>query len=85
MRSSRGRELSDVRFDAGEFGAISDVTVPEGVVRLMNEIAATVRQVLTLANELAHTAPTEGTRQCVRECRNLATTLQEELERRRGK
>lgn len=79
------REVSVVRSDAGEFGAISDVTVPDGVVRLMGDIAATVRQVLELANELAHTAPTEGTRLCIRECRNLATTLQEELERRRGK
>lgn len=72
------------RFDAGQYGAISDVSVPDGVADMFHEIGHVVQSLLTLANRLSRVAGTEGTRACIRSCRDLASRLQEELETRRG-
>jgi len=69
---------------AGRFGAISDVTVPDGVAGLFGDISSVVQGLLTLASKLAAVAGTERSRECIRGCRDLASRLQEELETRRG-
>lgn len=69
---------------AGRFGAISDVTVPDGVASVLGDISRTVQTLLSLANKLATVAGTERSRECIRGCRDLASRLQEELETRRG-
>jgi hypothetical protein len=73
-----------VRRDVGNFGALADVSVPDNVSGLLMDIQQTVQSLLTLATKLSHYAQTEGTRMCIRNCRNLATELQEEFETRRG-
>ena len=78
---SRGRRLSDV----GLFGAISNVTVPSNVAEIFGEISETIQAVLRLSVRLATLPSTDRTRETVRACRNLAVTLQEELETRRGR
>jgi hypothetical protein len=78
----RGGETS---FDAGRFGAISDVTVPDNEAALMGELGRGVQVLLNLANTLSRSSGhTELSRKVIRECRTLATLIQEELETRRG-
>ncbi len=76
----RGEHISD----AGIFGALSDVTVPEDVSGLLGEIAEAIQGVLRLSAHLAGSAPADRTRGTIRACRELAVILQEELECRRG-
>lgn len=76
----RGEHFSD----AGLFGALSDVTVPEDVSGLLGEISSSIQVVLKLAGHLASSAPADRTRGTIRACRELAVILQEELECRRG-
>ena len=76
----RGEHISD----AGIFGALSDVTVPEDVSGLLGEISGAIRIVIQLAARLASLAPADRTRGTIRACRELAVILQEELESRRG-
>jgi hypothetical protein len=71
-------------YDAGRFGAISNVRVPDNVADLMLDLQREVGSLLTLATKLSHYAQTEGSRHCIRQCRELATLLQEEFETRRG-
>ena len=79
------RRGGETALDVGRFGAISDVTVPDGEAALMGEISRGVQTLLNLANSLSHSAGhTEISRKVIRECRTLATLLQEELETRRG-
>ena len=86
VRSSLwGEELGEVRRDAGQFGAISDVRVPDNVQAFMGDLVRVARELLVLSNELAHFAPTDSTRACIRDCRALAIRLQEEYETRRGR
>ena len=70
--------------DAGIFGALSDVTVPENVSGLHGEISEVIQMTLRLAARLATLAPADRTRGTIRACRELAVILQEELESRRG-
>jgi hypothetical protein len=78
----RGGETS---LDAGRFGAISDVTVPDNEAALMGELGRGVQVLLNLANTLSRSSGhTEISRKVIRECRTLATLIQEELETRRG-
>jgi len=84
-RSSWGNELDDVRRDAGQFGAISDVRVPDNVQEFLGDLAENARSLMQLASKLAYFAPTENTRACIRDCRALAIRLQEEYETRRGR
>ena len=70
--------------DAGRFGAISNVTVPDDVSSVLGDIARTVQNLLGLASKLAAVAGTDRSRECIRGCRDLASRLQEELETRRG-
>lgn len=84
-RSDEGSMIHGETFDGvGRFGAVSDVTVPDGVANLMGEIGRTVQDLLTLARKLASVASTDRSRECIRGCRDLASRLQEELETRRG-
>jgi len=84
-RSEYGELTFGETFDgAGRFGAISDVTVPDGVASVLGDIARTVQVLLALGNKLATVAGTERSRECIRGCRDLASRLQEELETRRG-
>lgn len=78
---ARGSRMSDV----GLFGAHSDVTVPSDVAEMFVEISSTIQAVLRLSSLLMTLTPTANTRNTVRECRQLALSLQEELEIRRGK
>ena len=78
------REMVTTDYDAGRFGAISNVSVPENVADLMLDLQQEVRSLLALATKLAHYAQTEGSRHVIRQCRELATLLQEEFETRRG-
>ena len=80
----RSMTFGEIRDGAGRFGAISDVTVPDGVAGLMGDISYTVQTLLSLASKLATVAGTERSRDCIRGCRDLASRLQEELETRRG-
>lgn len=83
-RDSSGRE-GETALDVGRFGAISDVTVPDNEASLMGELGRGVQMLLTLANTLSRSCGhTEISRKVIRECRTLATLLQEELETRRG-
>jgi hypothetical protein len=78
----RGGETS---LDAGRFGAISNVTVPDNEAALMSELGNGVQVLLNLANTLSRSkGHTEISRKVIRECRTLATLIQEELETRRG-
>ena len=83
-RRDHHQESAMVRRDVGNFGALADVSVPDNVSGLLMDIQQTVQSLLTLATKLSHYAQTEGTRMCIRNCRNLATELQEEFETRRG-
>lgn len=76
----RGEHFSD----AGLFGALSDVTVPEDVSGMLGEISGAIQVVLRLSSKLATLAPADRTRGTIRACRELALILQEELEGRRG-
>ena|ERR1700690_3272826 len=79
---ARGNETS---LDAGRFGAISDVTVPDNEAALMGELGRGVQVLLNLANSLSRSqGHTEISRRVIRECVTLATLVQEELETRRG-
>jgi len=88
---SRG-DVSRLRFlergehfsDAGIFGALSDVTVPEDVSGMLGEISEAIQVVLRLSTRLAASTPADRTRGTIRACRELALILQEELECRRG-
>jgi len=85
VQDNYGHPTYGETFDgAGRFGAISDVTVPDDVVGVFNDIAREVRSLLSLASKLASVAGTERSRECIRGCRDLASRLQEELETRRG-
>lgn len=84
VRKGHHQDGALVARDVGHFGALSDVSVPDGVSDLLREIQTNVRSLLDLASRLSHYAQTEGTRSCIRGCRNLATELQEEFETRRG-
>jgi hypothetical protein len=80
----RSLERGEHIADAGIFGALSDVTVPEDVSGMLGEISSTIQTVLRLATHLAALAPADRTRGTIRACRELAVILQEELESRRG-
>ena len=80
-----GDELADVRRDAGRFGAISDVRVPDNVQDFLNDLVVNARSLLDLASKLVYFAPTDSTRACIRDCRALAIRLQEEYEVRKGR
>lgn len=71
-------------FDAGRFGVVSEVSVPDDVVDLLADVARTGQGLMRLASRLASYESTPGTREVVRACRDLAMRLQEELETRRG-
>ena len=79
-----GREMATTDHDAGRFGAISSVSVPDDVAGIMMDLQQEVRSLLALATKLSHYAQTGGSRHCIRQCRELATLLQEEFETRRG-
>ena len=88
-RRTSSREYGELTYGetfdgAGRFGAISDVTVPDGVASVLGDIARTVQTLLALASKLATVAGTDRSRECIRGCRDLASRLQEELETRRG-
>lgn len=80
----RSLERGEHFADAGLFGALSDVTVPEDVSGLLGEISGAIQVVLRLSSRLATLAPADRTRGTIRACRELALILQEELEGRRG-
>lgn len=85
QRTGYDRALSTTVYDAGEFGAASRVSVPDGVAALMNEICGVGQALLRLANNMSHSpGHTPSTRECIRGCRDLASRLQEEFETRRG-
>jgi hypothetical protein len=84
-RSVWGNELDGVRRDAGDFGAISDVRVPDNVQQFLGDLVMNARSLLELASKLVYFAPTDNTRACIRDCRALAIKLQEEYETRRGR
>lgn len=85
VRSSLwGDEMSDPRRSAGQFGAISDVNVPDNVQEFLGDLLRNIQSLLQLASKLAYFAPTDNTRACIRDCRSLAIRLQEEYEIRRG-
>jgi hypothetical protein len=80
-----GNEMEVRRDGAGQFGAISDVRIPDDVQYFLGDLVANARSLLELANKLVHFAPTDNTRACIRDCRSLAIKLQEEYETRRGR
>jgi hypothetical protein len=81
----RDRSGGETSLDVGRFGAISNVTVPDNEAALLSELGNGVQVLLNLANTLSRSkGHTEISRKVIRECRTLATLIQEELETRRG-
>jgi hypothetical protein len=72
-------------YRAGRFGVDAKVQVPAKDVEIMNEMAQVVVILHTLAGKMNHfQGLMESTRNCIRQCRHLATELQDEIETRRG-
>ena len=73
------------QYQAGRFGVSATVQVPALDVEIMNEMAQVVVILHTLAAKMNRfQGIMESTRSVIRQCRALATELQDEIESRRG-
>jgi len=73
------------RYSAGRFGVEAEVHVNPGDVDIMTLMGQVVIVLHTLAEKMNHfQGISESTRLVIRECRVLATELQDEIEVRRG-
>lgn len=72
-------------YQAGRYGVSAQVSIPSGDVEIMNLMGQVVVILHTLAEKMNHfQGHMDSTRQCIKGCRNLATDLQDEIEKRRG-
>jgi hypothetical protein len=72
-------------YSAGQFGVTATVQTPALDVEIMNEMGQVVVILHTLASKMnKFQGIMESTRSVIRQCRTLATELQDEIESRRG-
>jgi hypothetical protein len=79
------RSLVPEVYQAGKFGVDATVRIPALDVEILNEMASVVVILHTLASKMNNfQGISESTRHVIRQCRMLATELQDEIETRRG-
>jgi hypothetical protein len=79
------RFSSEAVVQRSRFGPSTEMFPNEGDTVIMNEMGEEIIRLHHLAQRMTKFAGhMESTRACIRECRNLATSLQEEIEVRRG-
>lgn len=73
------------QYNAGRYGVTATVQVPARDVEIMNKMGQVVVILHTLAAEMnSFQGHMDSTRSVIRQCRALATELQDEIETRRG-